>query len=526
MNEAYSQRHDGIPPEGAEQPLSITRLLRTLAAYRAVILLTLLVVAVGYMIFAVAIYLLRPSIRTTSLHFRLDFEGAELGEYPNGVQFSTADIISTPILNSVFQQNHLNRFTDVGSFVQAVTVLAANPEYESLAADYRARLSDPRLSAVDRDHIEREWEAKRASLSKNEYEIAYLRHRGTDMPETLARKVLSDILQTWARTAAREQHVLEYRTPVLSPSIVEPIANERANLLAATQILRARIVNVMENVEQLRKVPGSELLRSSKQQLSLQEIRLRLEDLIRFQLDPLVRATRGAELYGDRDAAREFLEAQLQYDQRKLGAYQTAIENLRNAMAMYTSTQSSPDRAEQTTTTGGSQGTTVIQPQTEAVMPQLSDTFMERLVDLANRSSDLPYRQRIVDEYRKISGDIIPIQLAVSYDQELLQALSAGTGGGVDANTTLRAIDGIRNDTRALVVEVADIHSTLSRNRNPATELFTTTAPPTTVTERTVDVSRMILLGILVVLITLPLAIIGALLHHSFIAEENLEHAQ
>ena len=159
-------------------------------------------------------------------------------------------------------------------------------------------------------------------------------------------------------------------------------------------------------------------------------------------------------------------------------------------------------------------------------MPQLSDTFMERLVDLANRSSDLPYRQRIVDEYRKISGDIIPIQLAVSYDQELLQALSAGTGGGVDANTTLRAIDGIRNDTRALVVEVADIHSTLSRNRNPATELFTTTAPPTTVTERTVDVSRMILLGILVVLITLPLAIIGALLHHSFIAEENREHAQ
>ncbi|MEA2339376.1 MAG: hypothetical protein QOE82_3383, partial [Thermoanaerobaculia bacterium] len=130
-----------------DRPMSISHLVHTLKAYAPAIILSLAAAAVLYVVAGVAIYVFSPSQRITSQAFRLDFEGASEAKYPNGIKFSASDITSTPILLKVFRENQLDRFTSFPSFSRSVFVLEANLDYERLAAEYQARLADPKQSA-------------------------------------------------------------------------------------------------------------------------------------------------------------------------------------------------------------------------------------------------------------------------------------------------------------------------------------------------------------------------------------------
>src|SRR5512142_1495989 len=104
---------DSHHPEVAdvvERPISISRLVNTLHAYAPVILLVMAAIAGLYVAVAVAVYVFSPAQRITSLRFRLDFDGASDGRYPNGLKFATSDITSMPVLLKVYESNHLDRF--------------------------------------------------------------------------------------------------------------------------------------------------------------------------------------------------------------------------------------------------------------------------------------------------------------------------------------------------------------------------------------------------------------------------------
>lgn len=74
-----------------EPRLNITAAVRYLRRYGSAILLTAAAVAIAYLV-------VQPVRRTASLHFRLDFAGADRNEYPNGVRFSPAEIVDSAIL--------------------------------------------------------------------------------------------------------------------------------------------------------------------------------------------------------------------------------------------------------------------------------------------------------------------------------------------------------------------------------------------------------------------------------------------
>src|SRR3954466_1202960 len=300
--------------EVVDRPISISHLVRTLRAYMPVVLLSTAATAIAYLVLAIAIYVFSPSQRLTTQQFRLDFEGASTGRYPNGLKFSTSDVVSTPILLAVFNQNHLERFTKFSTFSRSIFVLEANPEYERLAASYAARLSDPKLSAVDRERTQREWEAKAASISKSDYSMNWLRSAETArVPESVVRKTLVDTLTQWAKNATNEQHVLSYRLSILSPDVVDGGDVGAAEPVVAIQVLRSKIYRIIANIDALKEIPGSELLRSHDG-VSLDESRLRLEEIVRFRLEPMVARLMSTGLMVDRPFTLRFLESQLAFD--------------------------------------------------------------------------------------------------------------------------------------------------------------------------------------------------------------------
>ncbi|HWW62355.1 MAG TPA: hypothetical protein VN181_13365, partial [Thermoanaerobaculia bacterium] len=147
----------------ADKPFLVSHFFHVLRNYFPVIVLAVAAVAVGYVLLAALIYLLSDGDRVTKLPFRLDFQGSTEGQYPNGLKFSPADIVSPPVLRKVFDENQLSRFVPFEDFSRSFVVLESNRAYELLALEYQARLSDPKLSPVDRERIEKEFESKRAS---------------------------------------------------------------------------------------------------------------------------------------------------------------------------------------------------------------------------------------------------------------------------------------------------------------------------------------------------------------------------
>jgi hypothetical protein len=482
-------------------------------------------VAIAYVIVALAIYIRVPSQRVTTMTFRLQFEGAERGEYPNGTKFSSAEIISMPVLLKAFNQNKLSRFTTFTEFASSVFVLESNAAQEALSRYFQARISDPRLTPGDRERIQHEYETKLAALSKSEYSINYLHpENGDPIPNVVVRKTMNDVLRDWADFVSHEQHVLEYRVPVLSPDLVAPSRIEDVNPIVATEVLRAKILRVIENVELLRRLPSAELVRSRRNGLALNDIRIRLDDYVRFRLEPLIQNIAAGQL-DERPATIAFLETQLAYDRRMLEVRQSYAEASRVALAMYTGQPT--EALAQTQQQQQQQQQAEAQPRTparsgnETVMPQVNDTFLDRLVQLTSSSADSEYRQTLADAYRKAAEAVAPVEQSVDYDRSLLELVrKPASGAAVSRELVDQQINTTRADVRQLVSEIREIYATLSENLNPSTELMTTTGTPTTRVERAVSVGRLGLYGLLTLFIAFPL-ILGGCLVHNRIREED-----
>src|ERR1043165_1678238 len=506
--------------------------LSHLRQYADVILLSTLAVAISYVIVAVLVYLLAPSQRVTAQTFRLEFNGATAAQYPNGIKFNPTEIVSVPTLAKTYAANGLARHMSFDTFSRSVYILEANPQYEQLGAESRARLADPRLTPVDRDRLQREFDSKRDSIAKNTYSINFMRSAGvTGIPEELVRKTLSDILEAWAQHAVNDQHVLDYRLSILTPQVLDTSTLENGDFIITIQVLRSKLNRVLDNIRNLQKVPAAELVRS-RDGLSLQEVQLRIEDLKRFRLEPLVPLVYSGGLVKNREATMRFLETQLAYDQRQLLGQQLEADQIRQAFAVYSLDQRALTSTGTTTTTARPAAPaappakeTLANGSAEAVMPQLSDSFLDRLVALTGRSADVLYRQSVAEDFRNTSMRIIPAQQAVEYDQEILQQLKSVPAGGAahDPAEISADIESVRAEARTLIGKVNEIYKLMNRNLNPSTELYSLTTPPLTRIERSASLTQLALYGILVVLAAIVIMSMLCLMHYRFVREDEAE---
>src|SRR5437764_10732904 len=153
MNEPVTYREEDI----IEQPVSVSHFVRVLITYSTTIWLSLAGVAVTYGIIALVTYLVLPSQSIVSQPFSLDFPRATEGKYPNGLKFSTNEILSTPVLARVYRENRLDRYMTLDEFIPCVYILESNPEFEKLQREYQARLNDPKISSIERQQIEKDY---------------------------------------------------------------------------------------------------------------------------------------------------------------------------------------------------------------------------------------------------------------------------------------------------------------------------------------------------------------------------------
>lgn len=521
-SEHYDPAKDGFTE--AEPTISLFRFSQVLKRYRFTIVLCIAAIMIAYGIVAIGAFLMAPAQRVTMQPFRLEFPGATGGEYPNKTKFNPADIVSTPILSRVYRDNQLSNYLPFGAFSRSIFVLESNPEYDKLVAEYQSRIADRSLSSIDRTAIEKDFEAKRQAILKNEFAVTLTQPDQTRrIPDTIARKVVSDTLTDWADFAVNQQHVTMYELSLPSVQILNVGSLQNDVLVNSTLVLRGQVDRVIDDSIALAQLPGATLARTPNDHMSLEEIQVRLNEIMRYRVEPLIPQIFSSGLITDRAATLRFLQTQLDYDKRALDKAERLIDGTRQALAAY----EQPALIEPASTASEGQKTEAAKGRNSnpEVVPQLNDTFLERLITMSGRGLDVEYRQRLVNDYRSAVSHAIPLQQAVTYDGELIAAVQKANVGGSSANaeSVRTQLEQVRADIADLIKKMNDLFGVVNVNMTPATQLYSMTGTPSTRILRGLSLQRVALYGLLVFLISIPTVIIACLLHYRIHQEEIAE---
>jgi hypothetical protein len=459
-------------------------------------------------------FLVLPAERTGSIQFRLLFDGAAAGQYANGTPFSVSEIVASPVLTEVYKVNDLQRFGKYEDFKDSMFVQQSNPELDLLAYEYQGLLADTKLSPVDRARIEDEFRKKRAAIVDPSYSISMRRsERLKTLPRALMEKVLMDTLNTWATQADERKGATKYNVAVLSSNVLQRDVLEREDYLVAIDILRSKTNRVLETLTEIAKLPGAEVIRVGSERVTLADVRTSLEDVVRFKLEPLLglirsegvtKNSRVLALYAGNQLFQLRLEQQESAD--IVQALQVA---LRENMAPRTASSGDSKTGAPGPGSGG-----------QAVVPQLDQSFLDRIMTLSTAQADAEYRRKLTDRLIAESVKMAAQSREAAYYDDLAKELRTTTTRSVGSpevvalikTRSLEAFDQIAKG----VEQTAAIYRELSAlNLNPSTTLFSVRGPFSLQTQRSLTSKTVALYFVLVMMLTLIVAPIGCLAHHA-----------
>ncbi|MBI4445349.1 MAG: hypothetical protein HY645_05505 [Acidobacteria bacterium] len=512
--------------------ISWIRLVKALRGYRKVMGIGLAAIILLLIVAGLVIYLQAPSHKLATLKLRFDFEGVDRGEYPNGTPFSAAEIITSPIMARVYEVNNLKQYMPFDQFKNSVFILESNPQLDILAREYQAKLSDPRLTTVDRDRIEKEYQKKQESLSMSQYSLNFTRNEySISMPNTLVSKVLNDILATWAESADQQKGALKYRVPVYSRNIVQKEFIEAEDYVIRVDLLRSKANRIIENVEFLSGLPGATVMRVGKERISLPEIGANLEDLLHFRIEPLIGVIRAHGLSKSPRSTIIYFETRLAQIKLERDTASQRIKTIQDALHQYQAQRAVVSGAPPS----GSSASGAPNPLTRndssipALIPQFGESFLDRLIDMTSQNSDVKFRQDLTERIIKEGLDMTVMDREAAHYQDLLSAVKGFSAmPSPESNPGIKIVEAGSQRALNSLLEAMDQINALydevsAHNLNPRTLLYTITTPTAITTQRSLEGETLLMYELLALFVLSALLVLGCLVHARFREQALIE---
>lgn len=376
--------------------------LAIVARYRTRILI-LSAATTGLAVFLGGAWLavLQPARRTASVQFAVPFAEA----YPNGLPFSTSDIVAPSIAADVHRANEVSTYCGADDFRSGLFVEEHSFEMQALEAEFRLRLSEPRLTQIDRTRLMSEYAQRRGTLP-TEYRLTFVvPERCKAMPDAIVEKILGETLATWARESETRRGVLAIGSGSVSPDFVSSVVGTGASLVVRGDLLRRGVLEAIDNVASLVRAPGANLVRSPDKGRSFLEVRADLESLLHSRIEPLVASAVSVSADGSawvRDA--------LETAESRRAAHQASEEAYRSALREYSG--------------GGAASAAVPGPRGSStpadvgsLAPQIDSTFIDRLMQMAG--VDAGYRRELTEGIVRAGLGVASSSVDVRYYQWL-----------------------------------------------------------------------------------------------------------
>ena len=449
------------------------------------------------------VYVWFPDQKIAQVGFHLLFEGAEKGEYPNGMLFGPTDITSDQVTNKVYAANNLSQYGKFADFKKSLFVQQDNRRLESLEAEFRGKLADAKLTPVDRQRLEREFAAQSINMASADFKLVFVRgERFRKMPETLVYKILNDILIAYAEDADKVKGALKYRISVPTRNILRRDIIDEEDYIISLDMIRTAIQRVQTALTAIKPIPGADIVRVGTTSFGLVDLQSSLEDLTKFRLNPLVSLVRATGASKNAALAAQYLRNQqvmLNLDreaaERTVKVYD---DNLRKYLQQRSSASSeSAGSGAQPSGLGG-------MGNVPALIPQLGDSFFDRLIELGQKGEDTVYRQDMVNKSIESGMDLVEIEKEVAYYKDLI-SIFENASKRIDSVVQKNFLSifqakytKILDELLVTIDSLNLFYDTLSqRNLNPATELIRVTIPPSVSTESSVSGKRVRLAAIL-----------------------------
>lgn len=506
MSDHTSREERRIPSDlghvqvGDDEEISLEPFFRILRSYRRVIGAAAGVAAVLFALVVTHQYLNWPMARHAAVDFRVLFDGADRGEYPNGLPFAGSELVSNAVLSQVFIANELDDYVDYETFRNSILIVQApTVGFELLSAEYESRILGE-MSPADRARLDEEFRGRRQLLQQPLYTLDFVQPEGgAVLPDVLLEKVLNDVLTTWAQYAIGVKHVFDYQIDLPGSNVLGANLAAVENDVIRLDRLRGRIDRILRSLDELEVLPGAGLVRLGGDAVSLGDIRTRLEDLLHANVRPLLleALTRAGNDATTRSAATSYVEARMH--QSRLDASESAAE----AAAL--------DRA--------FQSYTMFQRYFAAPPTPEVGEYLNRVLSFAAsvEAIDLPYRQRSIDRIVAAEREVARLEKEVADYEDMAARIGGGRSlaasvGASERESRMAAMEEVVTQS---VQQIGQLYAEISASYlSPGTSLYTLTTPFSIRTDRAGFGRAIAASGLLLTMLLVTVVPLACVVHH------------
>ena len=515
-----------------DEGISLKDLILTLWGYRRAIVLLSLGTTILIIAIAGFIFLGQTKESVAKLQFKLDFQGVDKGEYPNGMRFSTSDILSMPVMNKVYKENNLEKYMEFPDFKASLAVIQTSYALRFLEYEYAAKLADKKLNVDQRTRLEAEFLGKKKSILIPVYTLMWdfgVKGAMVFIPADQVAKTLNDILRAWAEYADRVKGANQYQVSLVSRNILSKKDVESEDYYIAMDMLRLTIKRIKEDIEKLHEFPGAMILKIGKDRVSLSDLKYRMDDLENFKLSPLGGLVRQTGATKDEELAIGYLQNRIfefkLNNEKALASIRVYDDSLDKYMqkAVRITPSSGRDAGSASSLiplqTPGSQGGV------PAMIPQFGGSFLTSLIELGQGQSDAKFRQDITTKVIDEGMKRVAIDSELKYYEKLYDLITKPVTSRNDMNGFIDAAKKRIDSTMDLVFEklmqsiddINGIYTELSKvNLNPDSLLYNVTEPVILSTERPLKPKKLLMYVVLIWILTEGMIVSGVLIANVF----------
>jgi hypothetical protein len=378
-------------------------------------------VAVGLIVVVgVAIARVMPAQdRYGTTEVTLTFPGASEGKLPNGTPFNVLEIASAAVVEPVWRSQALDKDIPIDDLLRSLTVTRKGREARALADLYQSKLSNTKLTVLERDTIEKEWRAELDAL-KNSSVLLTLSDSHNRLSDEQITQFLGVLPKAWA-TWSDAIGARNYDYPI--PSAAELRASE-AQLswqegsgmgVGATVRHFERLKDFTDTLSltlvQLSKLPGSDAVRDSRD-ASLTDLAQEIRAMSRNVVIPAYIEALAIAKTNDPRGYQALRAARMQLQESQ---YRDAKERALVLKSVF-------DDFMEVTTRGAGRVKSSSEADKESqtsLVANVDGTFIDRVIDQAVLSRDVSYRRELTEKRLEAELDIVRFSSALAFESWL-----------------------------------------------------------------------------------------------------------
>ena len=358
---------------------------------RLLVLAVMLVGFIGAGLYGVARHssLLLESV--ASVQLKLNFKGAELGQYPNGTRFTPTDVIASKVLTAVYNRNTLSQQgVSLDGFLSSINVYVWNPNQRAIDEKFEALLSDKKIGSVERQKLNEQYQQELKNSVGRFLNLEWSGESAAKVSSSLAAKVLADIPKVWAQNSIQEYGVLDLK--VVVPSQLDNYLLNNAEYVVVGDYLREFAKQLKSAAKELQSDSVVGVLKDKESDKTVGDVFERITNLENFHLNVLQRSFVFAPTRLTNDSADLYLRSRLVELDERIAEADRKSEIINRVYREYTNNTQQRRGAD-----------AVPSDSTASYSPQFGDGFLSKLMSIGDELSDAKYKQGLLTERKEMA---------------------------------------------------------------------------------------------------------------------------